>query len=257
MYPGVDKMLVDITRFPKLEACLDVIYNPSRTKLLQSAEEKGLKVCGGLAMLVAQAYKSSKIFTGDIEGAENINADDEKIIENVIRLLENRMRNITLIGMPGSGKSILARHIAKITGRKLVDLDEAYREKFSESAADTISSLGEDAFRSRESVVAAEVLPQSGLVVSCGGGVVTRDVNKFFVRCNSNVFYLDRPLSAITDKNRPVSIANGIAVLYEQRKDKYDGWSDCKISFDRFDNKQEFLDTASKAVLDILEGGEE
>ncbi len=256
MFPKVDNKLLDLTKFGALEACADVVYNPSRTRFLQDAEELGLKTCGGLAMLVAQAYKSSRIFAGDIEGAsllgnpdKSIPSEAEEAIEKVIKVLENRMKNITIIGMPGSGKSLLARNIAKVTGRTLVDLDIAFAEKFGQTPAEVLSGPGEDAFREMECEIAAEFLPQSGLVISCGGGIVTRDVNKFYVRCNSNVFYLERPLTALTDKNRPISQLHGVEKLYSQRKDKYETWCDYRFFYDRFDEKQDFYD---KAIADIL-----
>lgn len=256
MFPKVDNRLLDLTKFASLEACADVVYNPSRTRFLQDAEELGLKTCGGLAMLVAQAYKSSRIFAGDIEGAsalgnhdKSIPSEAEEAIEKVIRVLENRMKNITIIGMPGSGKSLLARNIAKATGRTLVDLDLAFAEKFGQTPAEVLSGPGEDVFREMECEIAAEFLPQSGLVISCGGGIVTRDVNKFYVRCNSNVFYLERPLTALTDKNRPISQLHGVEKLYSQRKDKYESWCDYRFYYDRFEEKQDFYD---KAIADIL-----
>ena len=256
MFPKVDNRLLDLTKFVSLEACADVVYNPSRTRFLQDAEELGLKTCGGLAMLVAQAYKSSRIFAGDIEGAsalgnpdKSIPSEAEEAIEKVIWILENRMKNITIIGMPGSGKSLLARNIAKATGRTLVDLDIAFAEKFGQTPAEVLSGPGEDVFREMECEIAAEFLPQSGLVISCGGGIVTRDVNKFYVRCNSNVFYLERPLTALTDKNRPISQLHGVEKLYSQRKDKYESWCDYRFYYDRFEEKQDFYD---KAIADIL-----
>ena len=261
MFPKVDNSLLDLTKFASLEACADVVYNPSRTKFLQEAEDLGMKTCGGLAMLVAQAYKSSRIFAGDIAGAELLGNPDSdqgaeyvpdeavELIEKVIKILENRMRNITIIGMPGSGKSLLARNIAKVTGRTLVDLDIAFAEKFGQTPAEVLNGPGEDVFREMECEIAAEFLPKSGLVISCGGGIVTRDVNKFYVRCNSNVFYLERPLTALTDKNRPISQLHGVEKLYEQRKDKYETWCDYRFSYDRFEEKNDFYD---KAIADIL-----
>ena len=259
MFPKVDNRLLDLTKFTALEACADVVYNPSRTRFLQDAEELGLKTCGGLAMLVAQAYKSSRIFAGDVEGAsclgnpdKSIPSEAEDAIERVIKILENRMKNITIIGMPGSGKSLLARNIAKVTGRTLVDLDIAFAEKFGQTPAEVLNGPGEEAFREMECEIAAEFLPQSGLVISCGGGIVTRDVNKFYVRCNSNVFYLERPLTALTDKNRPISQLHGVEKLYSQRKDKYETWCDYRVFFDRYDEKQDFYDAAIAEILGKL-----
>lgn len=253
MYPEVNKRLIDLTRFEKVEACVDLIYNPSRTRFLQDAEELGIKTAGGLSMLVAQAYKASRFFAGDKEGAENIGDDAKKLIESVISRLELSMRNITLIGMPGSGKTTLAKRLALLTGRKMVDLDYAYRDKYGMTSAEAISGLGEDAFRENEMEVAAEVLPSSGLVISCGGGIVTREQNKFYVRCNSNVIYLERPLSTLSDHNRPVSIQHGVEKLYSQRKEAYETWCDYKLHLERFEDKASYSDGAGLAAMELIE----
>ena len=253
MYPDVNKRLIDLSRFEKAEACVDLIYNPSRTRFLQDAEELGIKTAGGLSMLVAQAYKASRYFAGDKDGAENIGADARKLIESVISRLELSMRNITLIGMPGSGKTTLAKRLALLTGRKMVDLDYAYRDKFGMTSAEAISGLGEDAFRENEMEVAAEVLPSSGLVISCGGGIVTREQNKFYVRCNSNVIYLERPLTTLSDHNRPVSIQHGVEKLYSQRKEAYETWCDYKLHLERFEDKASYSDGAGIAAMELIE----
>ena len=253
MYPEVNERIIDLAGFPMLEACCDLIYNPSRTRFLQDAEEAGLKFCGGLSMLVAQAYKASKLFTGDVEGAQNLGFEKNEEIERVIRELKLKMRNITLIGMPGSGKTTLAKRIAAITGRKLVDLDYAYRDKFGMTSAEAISGLGEDVFRDNECEVAAEVLPESGLVISCGGGIVTRPENKFYARCNSYVIYLERPLETLSDHNRPVSIQHGVEKLFSQRKEAYETWCDYRLTIDTYPDKESYIAGAPGEAMKLIE----
>ena len=250
MYPKVDACVIDLDRFDKLEAVGDVIYNPSRTKLLQEAAKRGLKTCGGFTMLVAQAYKSSRFFAGDNEGAERMDAAAEEAIGRVVNRLESQMKNITIIGMPGCGKSLLARRLAERTGRTLVDLDIAYTEKFGETPADTITSRGEEQFRLNETEVAKEYLVKSGMIISCGGGIVTQERNYFYIKCNSNVIYLDRPLDMLTSKDRPLSAANGVQALFDQRKDKYELLADIKVSLGRFDSKDIFFEEALKIMND-------
>lgn len=253
MYPDVNERIIDLAGFPMLEACCDLIYNPSRTRFLQDAEEAGLKFCGGLSMLVAQAYKASKLFMGDVEGAQNLGFEKNEEIERVIRELKLKMRNITLIGMPGSGKTTLAKRIAAITGRKLVDLDYAYRDKFGMTSAEAISGLGEDVFRDNECEVAAEVLPESGLVISCGGGIVTRPENKFYARCNSYVIYLERPLETLSDHNRPVSIQHGVEKLFSQRKEAYETWCDYRLTIDTYPDKESYIAGAPGEAMKLIE----
>ena len=51
MYPNNGECLVALENYPRLEAVLDVIYNPFRTALLQQAEARGLPAVNGMLML--------------------------------------------------------------------------------------------------------------------------------------------------------------------------------------------------------------
>lgn len=62
MYPNVDASPMDLTPYKKLEAVVDIIYNPSTTKLLAQAVELGAKAVNGMEMLVAQAKYAVELF---------------------------------------------------------------------------------------------------------------------------------------------------------------------------------------------------
>lgn len=244
MYPDIDEAVADLSRFPKLEAFADLIYNPSRTKLLQQAESLGLKTAGGLDMLVAQAYRSSRIFTGDTIGADNITTDDEKEIRRVVDILQGRMTNLTFIGMPGCGKSTLAAAVAEATGRSLVDLDLLYGKVYKEAPSVTINRDGEDKFRANESAIARDVLPKSCQVVSCGGGIVTRDENSFWLKANSLVIYVKRPLTVLASEDRPLTMRDGVEKLYEQRRESYEALADIIIDVPAMADRDAFISEA-------------
>lgn len=74
MYPNVDNSPVDLTRFPKCKAVVDIIANPLVTKLVAQARDLGMIGITGLEMLVAQAKYGSEIFQG-------IEIPEEKIDE--------------------------------------------------------------------------------------------------------------------------------------------------------------------------------
>lgn len=59
-------------------------------------------------MLVAQAKRSSEQFTGTVIGDEALG--------RVERTVNHRLRNIILIGMPGSGKSARGRRSGQSAG---------------------------------------------------------------------------------------------------------------------------------------------
>ena len=58
----VGKSPIDLEIFTGLEAVVDIIYNPIRTKLCEQADSLGIKWASGLRMLIAQGYKASELF---------------------------------------------------------------------------------------------------------------------------------------------------------------------------------------------------
>lgn len=64
MYPEIEDTITDIDdSFNEDQIVFDLIYNPTKTKFLKTAEMQGAKVVGGLKMLIAQAAKSFKLWT--------------------------------------------------------------------------------------------------------------------------------------------------------------------------------------------------
>ena len=235
MFPEIDNSPVDLSQFKNLEAAADIVYNPSRTKFLQQAQELGLKTAGGLSMLVAQAYKASEIFKKALRQAQEPQMDEpqQDLITSVINKLQNQMLNITLIGMPGSGKTTLGKKIAKEQNRKFIDLDDAFTKEYGISPAQYITQKGEDEFRRMETQIAKKILPQSGLVIATGGGIVTRKENWFYLRANSKVIYIERPLEFLLKQdtsNRPLSQNNRIEELYKKRTPLYEQLCDEKYT---------------------------
>lgn len=62
MYPNIDNTPIDLTHFSKCEAVIDVIYNPTKTKLTLQGQSLGMTAITGLEMLVAQAKYAVEIF---------------------------------------------------------------------------------------------------------------------------------------------------------------------------------------------------
>ena len=74
MYPNTDAKPIDLTSFSSLQAVVDIIYNPLKTKLLLQAEDLGITAVNGLEMLIAQAKDACEYFIGE-------KIDDQKIDE--------------------------------------------------------------------------------------------------------------------------------------------------------------------------------
>ncbi len=218
MYPACPAAPVDLERFEHLSAVVDIVYNPARTAIMMQAEQLGIPCAGGLLMLVAQAAEAVRAYTGEVIGPDRIRA--------VTDALDREEENIALIGMPGSGKTRVGQAIARRLGRAHVDLDDAFRERTGSTCADFILKRGEDAFRAEETRVLEDVAKRSGLVISCGGGVVTRDENYPLLHQNSRIVMLDRPLDELSKKGRPITARDGVERLAAERMDRYRAWAD-------------------------------
>ena len=198
---------------------MDVIYNPLKTKLIVEAERNGVKTAGGLMMLVAQAKEAVEIFTGK--------QLDDSCIAKITQQLEKEKQNIVLIGMPSCGKSTIAKALVQHLNKQVVDLDTKIVERYG-SIPTLFEQYGEDYFRDCETQIAKELSQQTGLILSCGGGIIKREENMLNLKRNGMVIYIQRDLDLlIADDTRPLSSSKeAILNLYEERKSLYEGYSD-------------------------------
>ena len=223
MYPDNGACLVGLGNYPKLEAVLDVIYNPFCTELLLRAEALGLPAVNGMGMLVAQAKYAAEYFTGSsIPDAE---------IDRIDGMLRARLSNLVLIGMPGCGKTSLGRRCAALLGKRFVDMDDVLVERIGGPISSILSPGNEKPFRDLESAVAADLGKENGQVIATGGGAVLRAENVRALRQNGVVVYIDRPLGALAVGGaRPLSqSAEALAKMYEARAPLYEAACDARV----------------------------
>ncbi len=153
-FPFAGGAACDVSRFKNLDGALDCVYNPFRSKFVLDAEKIGARACGGLTMLVAQAVYSEKIWSettvgiadgtaektadGTFETADGAaektaditadgsaeTADCENKTRAVLGEVLKRETNISLVGMPGAGKTTVGRILAEKLGMGFCDTDE-------------------------------------------------------------------------------------------------------------------------------------
>ena len=82
MYPEVDDAVVTEENFNKDQIVFDLVYNPSRTKLLNTAAKQGAHIINGTEMLINQASKSFELWTGEIMPVPDLIRSLEMMIEN-------------------------------------------------------------------------------------------------------------------------------------------------------------------------------
>lgn len=221
MYPNNGVSPIDLTCFPKCILVADLIYNPAKTALMLQAERLGIPFCGGLLMLVEQARRASELFTETLISRETSFIITEKI--------ERDTKNIVLIGMPGSGKTSIGKNLYDLTKRKFVDIDEEIEKREGRSITAIFADSSEEYFRRVENKTLAEFCKQSGLIISVGGGAVTKPENRDIIRQNSTVIFIKRELKSLATYNRPVTKLKGVEQIYTERASLYESWSDIQV----------------------------
>ena len=212
----------ELAAFISLQCVIDLIYNPLRSQLLLDTESLGILNANGLKMLVAQAARASSLFL------ERDVSDSQ--IENISREFHDSKENIVLIGMPGVGKTSTGEALAKLLNRPWIDTDFLIKQKAHCDAATYLQTHGEAAFRRLEHEVIQEISNMSGVVISCGGGVVVTPSNYQLLRQNGKFVYLTRPLEQLTIAGRPLSQSVGIQELATERLPLYEAWADITFS---------------------------
>lgn len=195
MWPHVDETRIDILQYVACETVLDLVYNPSPTRLVREALACGKTAADGMVMLIAQAYR-----------AFELSGSSSSLVPHPSSLF--------LYGPPASGKSTWAKKIAAATGWKLVDLDAEIVKAEERSIPEIFAAGGEKGFRAIEKreltrVCASETSAPQGQVVALGGGALLDDDCRRMAEAAGRVVVLDCDLetlkSRLTGGDRPLS----------------------------------------------------
>jgi shikimate kinase len=98
--------------------------------------------------------------------------------------------SIALVGLPGSGKSTVGRHLARQLGLHFVDSDTEIERRIAMPIKDYFAQQGEEAFRDMEQDVIDELSAQPDILLATGGGAVLRPSNRDALHSRTHVFYL-------------------------------------------------------------------
>jgi shikimate kinase len=143
---------------------------------------------------------------------------------------------ITLIGLPGSGKSTVGRQLARRLSADFIDSDHAIEQRLGCSIREYFEREGEAAFRDVEQAVLHDLVQshaaveQPMMVLSTGGGSVLREENRSLLKNHGTVVYLRSSPEDLFrrlrhDQNRPLLQVGDpmqrLRDLYRQRDPLY------------------------------------
>ncbi|MGV3569488.1 MAG: shikimate kinase [Ramlibacter sp.] len=97
---------------------------------------------------------------------------------------------IALVGMPGSGKSTVGRHLSRRLGLPFFDSDHVIEHRLGCAIRDYFAQHSEAAFRDIEEQVIGDLAASAPAVIATGGGAVLREGNRRRLREGTQVVYL-------------------------------------------------------------------
>ena len=144
--------------------------------------------------------------------------------------------NITLIGMPASGKSSVGVVLAKRLGKKFVDTDIVIQEKYGKLLKELIEEHGDEGFREIEDEVNAG-LDLDNSIISPGGSVVYGEKAMQHLKEISVIIYLELSYTAIKSRlgdlrERGITLKEGQCLkdLYLERVPLYEKYADITVN---------------------------
>lgn len=164
--------------------------------------------------------------------------------------------NITLVGMPGSGKSTVGVLLAKALGYGFLDTDLVIQQREGALLQDILNTHGVDYFLDVEESAICGV-EGTHQVISPGGSVVCRDHAIAHLHNISTVVYLDIPLSTLEARienmtTRGIAMEEGqtLSDLYAFRTPRY-----AKYAHHSIQSGTLTIEETVAAVLTALKGG--
>ena len=150
--------------------------------------------------------------------------------------MEISMRNIILIGMPGSGKSTVGVVLAKKLGYKFIDSDLIIQEKYNATLERLIEKYGDAGFIKLENDVNAAIDVKKTVIATGGSAVYGQQAMEHFKEIGT-VIYLDVSKEELEErlgslKERGV-VSNGkttIEEIFEDRRNLYKKYADMTIN---------------------------
>lgn len=150
--------------------------------------------------------------------------------------MNGKMKNIILIGMPGSGKSTVGVVLAKKLGYQFIDSDLVIQEKCRKLLHQLIEERGEAGFVVLENEVNASILADGAVIATGGSAVYGKEAMAHFKEMGQ-IVYLELAFEELQERlgdlhERGVVLKEGMTLkeLYEERIPLYEKYADIVVS---------------------------
>ena len=150
----------------------------------------------------------------------------------MFNLIENKKKNVCIMGLMGSGKSIIGKDLSKYSNLKFYDTDKEIELKTNKSINEIFEMSGESYFRKIEEKICLELLTKNNCIISLGGGSIINKKIRKAINQNSYSIYLQVKLNNLlmrlkSSRKRPLLNKNldrkeTLENLYNNRRKFYE-----------------------------------
>ena len=163
--------------------------------------------------------------------------------------------NITLIGMPGAGKSTVGVVLAKRMGMDFIDTDLIIQKEYNKTLAEIIDEKGIEEFKKVENDVISKLELDNTIIATGGSAVYGKEAMKH-LRDISKVVYIELAEDNIEDRlgdlnERGVVLEDGetLQELYDERIPLYKKYAHIIVNADDM-VLREVVKNIEKVMLD-------
>ncbi len=157
---------------------------------------------------------------------------------------------ITLIGMPGAGKSSVGKALAKRLGKPLIDTDDLIIETSIAPLQDIVDLHGDMALIDIEEQCILRIMPGQDCIISTGGSVIYSKKAMEFLKEISIVVFLDVPFKLISNRLSNIDTRGvvglkdrGLHELYQERAGIYRAYADITIKVGPTDGVEDVVNS--------------
>jgi len=159
------------------------------------------------------------------------------------------MGNIVLTGFMGSGKTVVARQLARLLGMKVIDVDTEIEKSTKMTINDIFKQFGEQRFREIETETLKQVSENENVIISTGGGAVLKQENMDIMREKGVIVCLTAAPETILERTK--STGDRPLLLVENPFERIKELLEFRRPF--YEKADVMIDTENKTPLQIAE----
>ena len=115
---------------------------------------------------------------------------------------KNSVKNVCLLGLMGSGKSVIGKELSKFYNMDFLDTDQIIEEKTGKKITFIFKNYGETYFRAIEEKICLQILKKENCVIALGGGSIVSSKVRELMNKNSFSIYLKVDIEILLDRIR-------------------------------------------------------